>query len=148
MSTYFYEDIKKKFIKESLLTTEANKWAESFIYPSPPQDRYQQRNPQLTSAQLRKFHIEAKNFEEKVKYFNDPNNIEDDFKRIIPLIKMMKSKVAYACPDNGRDRKVPLEFRRYLETMVDNINDVRDFKAFCLCFEAVVGYYYGLGGGK
>jgi CRISPR type III-A-associated protein Csm2 len=70
----------------------------------------------------------------------------DDFSKIRPLIKMLKSKVAYACPTTGSERKVPIEFRRYIEEMVDNIADERDFKAFALCFEAVVGFFYGEGG--
>jgi CRISPR type III-A-associated protein Csm2 len=93
----------------------------------------------LTSAQLRKFHGEAKALEERIK-------TTDDFKKIRPLVKMLKSKVAYACPVTGSDRKVPEEFRKYIEEMVDNIDDDKDFKAFALCFEAVVGFFYGQGG--
>ena len=65
---------------------------------------------------------------------------------MLPLIKMVKSKVAYACPSNGRDRKVPEEFRNYMELMINSIEYYKDFKAFSLCFEAVVGYFYGEGG--
>jgi CRISPR type III-A-associated protein Csm2 len=93
----------------------------------------------LTSAQLRRFHGEAKALEERVKN-------TDDFAKIRPLIKMLKSKAAYACPTTGADRKVPADFRRYIEEMVDNIEDEKDFKAFALCFEAVVGFFYGEGG--
>jgi hypothetical protein len=41
---------------------------------------------------------------------------------------------------------VPVEFRNYIEEMVDNIDDYSDFKAFALCFESVVGFFYGQGG--
>lgn len=135
MGNYFYDD--KGNIKETLLTDKAKLWAEGFINPEKPKDRWQ-RNPKLTSAQLRRFHIEAKALEEQVK--------NQDFLKIRPLIKMLKAKVAYACPTNGIDRKVPDEFRKYIEEMVDNIEDVKDFKAFALCFESVVGYFYGEGG--
>lgn len=137
MDNYFYEDDKKEKVREFLLTDKAKLWAESFISPEPPKDRWQ-RNPKLTSAQLRRFHIEAKALEEQVK--------NQDFLKIRPLIKMLKAKVAYACPTNGIDRKIPDEFRKYIEEMVDNIEDVKDFKAFALCFESVVGYFYGQGG--
>jgi len=138
MANYFYEDEDKEKIKESLLTDKAKTWAESFINPKPPKERWQ-RNPKLTSAQLRRFHIEAKELEERVK------NTED-FSKIRPLVKMLKSKVAYACPTTGTDRKVPEEFRKYIEEMVDNIDEEKDFKAFALCFESVVGFFYGQGG--
>lgn len=135
MDNYFYDD--EGNIKESLLTDKARAWAESFINPRQPKERWQ-KNPKLTSAQLRRFHIEAKALEEQVK--------NQDFLKIRPLVKMLKAKVAYACPTSGVDRKVPDEFRKYIEEMVDNIEDVKDFKAFALCFESVVGYFYGQGG--
>lgn len=142
MANYFYEDENKEIIRASLLTDRAKFWAESFIDPKSPEDR-RKRNPKLTSAQLRKFHIEAKTLEEQVKNITDPKK---DFLKIKPLIKMLKAKVAYACPNIGFDRKVPEEFRSYIEEMVDNIEDSMDFKAFALCFESVVGFFYGQGG--
>lgn len=144
MSDYFYDldDRGTKRIKEALIDDKARSWAESFINPRQPKDRWQ-RNPKLTSAQLRRFHSEAKALEEQVKNLDDA---EKDFLKIRPLIKMLKSKVAYACPITGSDRKVPEEFRKYIEEMVDNIDDAKDFAAFALCFEAVVGFFYGQGG--
>ncbi|MCL5022271.1 MAG: type III-A CRISPR-associated protein Csm2 [Nitrospirae bacterium] len=141
MENYFYQDDAKKVLREELLTDKARVWAESFINPKFPKERWQ-RNIRLTSAQLRKFHGEAKTLEERVKNLKD----QEEFQQIRPLIKMMKAKVAYACPINGIDRKVPEEFRKYIEEMVDNIEDARDFQAFALCFEAVVGFFYGQGG--
>ena len=81
--------------------------------------------------------------EDRINNMEDP---ESQFIMIRPLIKMLKSKVAYACPITGKDRKIPEEFRKYIEEMVDNIKDWKDFKAFALCFEAVVGFFYGQGG--
>lgn len=142
MTSYFYTDESKENIKESLLTGDAKSWAESFIKPERPNDR-KQKNPKLNSTQLRKFHIEAKTLEEKIKNKDNPDK---EFLKLRPIVKMLKSKVAYACPMTGRNRKVPVEFRNYIEEMVDNIDDYSDFKAFALCFESVVGYFYGQGG--
>lgn len=142
MGDYFYEDEEKEKLKEKFLTTEAKKWAKSFINPKFPTDR-RDRNPRLASAQLRRFHMEAKTLEARVEVLEKPN---EEFLKLRPIVKMLKSKVAYACPIPGRDKKVPEEFRRYIEEMVDNINDYKDFKAFCLCFESVVGFFYGEGG--
>ncbi len=140
MVKYFYDD--RGNVKESLLTTQAKSWAESFINPKQPKERWQ-RNPKLTSAQLRKFHVEAKSLEERIKNLDNP---ERDFPKLRPLVKMLKSKVAYACRNTGSDAKVPEEFKKYIEEMVDNVNDLADFKAFALCFESVVGFFYGQGG--
>lgn len=142
MEHFFFNDKQTEQIKEELLTTKAERFAKSFTNPENPRDRWQ-RNPKLTSAQLRNFYHEAKKLEEICKYNDNP---DEKFKRILPLVKMLKSKVAYACPKTGRDRKVPVEFKNFIDEMVDNVKDWKDFKAFALSFEAVVGYFYGLGG--
>lgn len=119
MANYFYKDTNKKEIRESLLTDKAKAWAESFIYPKKPKFdpklpvNKQPQNPKLNSTQLRKFHIEAKGLEERAKNLRKP----EDFPKLRPLVKMLKSKVAYACPKTGRGRKVPDEFRRYIEEL-------------------------------
>ena len=142
MGTYYYQDDDRERIREELLTDKAKTLAKSFINPQRPKDRGQ-RNPRLTSAQLRRFHFEAKDLEERIK---STGYSQEKFLRLRPLVKMLKSKVAYACPSTGRERKIPVEFRKYIEDMVDNIEDVKDFQAFALCFESVVGYFYGEGG--
>lgn len=142
MSSFFYNDTGKKEISEDLLDSKAKGWAESFLNPRRPKESWA-RNPRLTSAQLRRFHREVKELEVRVKALKDSKT---EFIALRPIVKMLKSKVAYACPSNGVERKVPEEFRKYIEEMVDNVIDSRDFLAFALCFEAVVGYFYGQGG--
>lgn len=137
MSEFFYEYVgQSKKIKEKLLLDDATKWAESFVNPK--------NDKQLSSSQLRKFHFEVKQIEERCKGMSN-----DDFlEKMRPLVKMLKSKVAYACRVPGKERKVPEAFKKFMDSMIDNIETIDDFMAFALCFEAVVGYYYGLGGGK
>lgn len=116
-------------IREELLTSKAQEWARGFLRSRPP----------LHSAQLRKFYHNVKSLEAKI-------SSEDEFIENKPLIKMLKSKVAYACPKTYSGRKVPLEFREFIEDCVDNIDQLQDFENFALVFEAVVGYFYGEGG--
>ncbi len=142
MNESFFSDSERLVYKEALLTDTAHTYALSFLKPKRPKDRYM-RNPPLTSAQLRNFYHEVKRLEEQCINSGEP---ETHFSRILPLVKMLKSRVAYACPSNGRDRKVPQEFREFLEECVDNVNDWKDFQAFALHFEAVVGFFYGEGG--
>jgi len=129
---YFYQDEKKEILKESLLTQQAVEWARKFIRPERP-------DTPLTSAQLRRFYNDVKSLSARV--------TEQDFLKFKPVVKMLKSKVAYACPRaNPRNRKIPEIFRSFIDEMVENVEDYKDFKAFCITFEAVVGYFYGEGG--
>jgi CRISPR-associated protein Csm2 len=112
-------------IKEELVTAEAEKIANELVGDNP-------RKPDLKSSQLRKFYMEVKALEDRVK-------AEEKFDRIKPLIKMLKVKVNY---QRGRGL-VPPKFVEFITKCVDNVNDREDFKAFVMHFEAVVGYYYG-----
>lgn len=138
MTSYFFEqdDKKGKIINKNLLESDAKTWAKSFL------DKTKKDKP-LSSSQLRKFHFEIKTIEERLKNHDNP---DDEFFKVLPLVKLVKSKVAYACRTPGKERKVPETFKNYIDTMINNIHDYEDFKAFALCFEAVVGYFYGEGG--
>jgi CRISPR-associated protein Csm2 len=65
--------------------------------------------------------------------------------RIYSRLKMLKSKVEYA--SNPKNPKIPSFFKDWLIRGIDEVNpnDPRDFEAFLLHFEAVVGFCYGLG---
>ncbi|MCU0645197.1 MAG: type III-A CRISPR-associated protein Csm2 [bacterium] len=133
-SIQFYADEAKEQIFVELLETKALNWAVSFIHPQISREK-------LNAAQIRRFHNDVRELEAKIEAAGVTG-----FNKMLPLVKMMKSKVAYACPSDGRERKVPEEFRSYMETMINSIKDYKDFKAFSLCFEAVVGYFFGEGG--
>lgn len=143
MNSYFYSDSERNTIKEDLLTSRAMDWANTFINPKRPREKWQS-NPKLTSSQLRNFYHEVKYIQEVCKSAKEDS--QKKFLEIRPLVKMLKSKVAYSCPNTGKDRKIPVEFKQYIDDMIDNIQDLKDFEAFVLCFEAVVGFFYGQGG--
>jgi CRISPR-associated protein Csm2 len=130
---YFHDD--KGNLHPDLLDGRARGKAEQFV---PAGDR---RN-RLSSAQLRRFYNEFKSLERKLVFSSDKGVEEQEaFTAIFPLVKMVKSKVAYA---EGRNT-VPRPFKIWIEENVDHIENVDDFKAFLLHFEAVVGFCYGLG---
>lgn len=146
MKNYYFFDKHNNIMHEQLLVDTALYYAKSFVSPSQPKDK-RQKNPPLTSAQLRNFYHEVKHLEDICKNSTQAGvKIEDKFLTIRPLVKMLKSKAAYACPATGRDRKIPLEFKNFIDELIDNIEDWQDFHAFTLCFEAVVGFFYGQGG--
>lgn len=92
----------------------------------------------IKSSQLRKFYGDVKNLEQ---IWINQQKSETAFLGILPQIKMLKAKVAYA---RGRG-VVPQDFEYWLSEHVDSIATQQDFTAFLLHFEAVVGFCYGEG---
>lgn len=129
-----YRDAKGNILV-SLLTTDAEKAAGDFVFGK----------PQISSAQLRRFYGEFKGLEMKLRFKSGQTSGFDEtaFGSILPLIKMVKSKVAYA--ENPKSAKIPASFGSWLKGHVDRIQTAADFEAFLLHFEAVVGFCYGLG---
>ncbi len=103
-------------------------------------------NEKITSAQLRKFYNEFKGLERKYQTkmlakTSDTISKDEILNSILPQIKIMKAKVSYA-----KSRKVvPQVFEDWLKKSVDDINSAKEFEAFLLHFEAIVGYAYGTG---
>lgn len=122
-------------IKKTLLCEDAEQVANQFVFPS---DR-----KAITSAQLRRFYNDFKCLEKKFQFKQGTVECEDPFLSILPLIKMQKSKVAYAV--NPKKPKIPKEFETWMKKNIDAIATPKDFEAFLLHFEAVVGFCYGLG---
>lgn len=119
---YFRKD---GHLKVSLLTTDAEQYADSFF------------RGRLTSAQLRRFYNEVKALEARIE--------AGGFEANAPLVKMLRSKVGYACPQQG-NQKIPESFATFLWEHIEHIRSKQDFEDFCLMFEAVVGFFYGKGG--
>lgn len=93
------------------------------------------RNP-IKSSQLRRFYGDVKSLERQ---WLVRGGDEAAFAVILPMIKLLKAKSAYAF----QRKVVPQSFRDWLWSHVDSIRESRDFKAFLLHFEAVVGFSYG-----
>jgi len=127
-------------IRADLLGKEAYDQAKSFIvyYYNRNREKKMDTNKSLTSAQLRRFFNEFRRLEKKVKI--------EGFERVKPLIKMVKSKAAYA--SNPKKPKIPQTFKDFLVKHIDTINSEKEFQAFMLHFEAVVGFFYGFEGVK
>lgn len=126
-------------IQTELLDERAKDKADEFViyyYDRKRQEKLPDRNKSLSSAQLRRFFSEFRQLEKKVNAMG--------FNKVKPLIKMVKSKASYAA--NPNNRKIPDSFKDFLINNIDEINTEKDFQAFMLHFEAVVGFYYGIAG--
>ncbi len=133
MSRYYDADNN---IKTDLLDTQAEKTAQSFVVKNPHNPRRLNQRKSLSSAQLRKFFGEFRQLEKRIQ--------AKDFDSVKPLIKMIKSKASYA--SNPANPKIPESFKKFLVENVNAIETEKDFKAFILHFEAVVGFFYGIPG--
>jgi len=121
-------------IRVELLDEMAAKTAESFVERDSRTNRLTRGS--LSSAQLRRFFSELRQLEKKVKVMG--------FDKVKPLIKMVKSKASYAA--NPANPKIPASFKSFLINNIDEIQTGKDFEAFMLHFEAVVGFFYGIEG--
>lgn len=121
----YYTD--KDTIDPSLVDKQAHDVAKEFVFTS-----------SLKISQLRKFYGDVKSLEQS---WNYQQKSYAAFLGILPQIKMLKAKAAYA-----QHRKLVRDsFVRWINENVDKINKPDDFKAFLLHFEAVVGFCYGEG---
>lgn len=123
-------------IRSELLDQEAKSLAESFVKFNDRGRPISSGKMTLSSAQLRRFFGEFRQLEKKV--------TSTGFDKVKPLIKMTKAKVTYAA--NPNNQKVPDTFKSFILKNVDQIESEKDFKAFMLHFEAVVGFFYGIDG--
>ncbi len=89
----------------------------------------------LSTHQIRKFYDEVKNFKARL-------DRGEDYKKIKPLIVMLKSKAKYAYTKNDK-MKV---FYHFITQSIEKIKsedtetEKKKFDAFCLFFEAIYGF--------
>ncbi|WP_022662634.1 type III-A CRISPR-associated protein Csm2 [Paucidesulfovibrio longus] len=137
MSIYFDDQGN---IRKELLGEESENVAQTFVVLK---DNKLVARESVNSAQLRRFYGELKSLEKKLEFKRQGGSNSDAFLSILPLVKMVKSKVAYA--SNPKNQKVPMAFANWLKKNIDAIETAEDFEAFMLHFEAVVGFCYGRG---
>lgn len=124
LDVVFYTDAEKKVINSTLLDTDAEKQADML-------------HSMISSAQTRKFFGEVKNLYLRLKQGREWTELE-------PVFRMLKSKAFYASKEGGNS-KIPNEFRAFITDNVDKVKDQKDFEAFVMYFEAVLGFAYGKG---
>jgi CRISPR type III-A-associated protein Csm2 len=111
-------------------------------------------NERVSSSQLRRFYGDFKQLQHKMqsdKDFKDKISSDkpEDLQKYLPLIKMLKAKVAYGARPRAEGRPLLSQgFKQTIEEGIELIRTPRDFQAFALFLECTVGYYYGEGGEK
>lgn len=123
MALQFWKDREKELIDPTLFSETADKLAREFKN----QGNKTTNNP----TQLRKF------YDEVVRFQGMLQGTPEQFDSLLPYIKMLNAKVAYAV---GRGL-VSEGFRTFLSDSLAQIKTRKDFEVFCSLFEAVLGFY-------
>lgn len=95
------------------------------------QERLASRDKANKPTQIRKF------FDEVNRYKGMVQSSPDDFTSLLPYIKMINAKAAYAA---GRDL-IGVIFKGFISDSLQQVHDRKDFELFCGFFEAFLGYY-------
>ena len=97
----------------------------------------------VQNTQIRKF------YDKVLELYEKSQNQEEDFSEILPFVKMLNSKVAYASSRNSAGGKlVNQKFVEMMNSCINQTNSKEDLKVFKLFFEAVIGFHKSLEGRK
>lgn len=126
----FWKDKSKKMIDPGLFSTKAEELAKKICDES-KDDRTN------SPAQIRKFYDEVIRYDSRLKETAE-GRIDEEFQMMLPYIKMLNAKAAYAM---ARNELVSKGFKDFIDHSLRLVNDKDDFNAFAGLFEAFVGYY-------
>lgn len=130
MKIEFYSDAQKRVIHSDLFSDKAEALAKEICKAG-----LNNRGDKLEKnkiSQIRKFYDEVLRFSDFLKS-------GEDYKSILPYIKMLHAKVTYA---EGR-KLVTTEFKSFIKQSLDQLteNNPQAFEVFLNFFEAFMGYY-------
>lgn len=102
-------------------------------------------NGGVQNTQIRKFYDKVLELNDKAKHL-DNDEFSDE---VLPFVKMLNSKVAYASQRNsGAGKLINHAFVSMMNDCVKQVHSKKDLNAFKLFFEAVIGFHKSLEGGK
>jgi len=124
--------IELDYTKDSeLFNKTADKWAEKIGNDK----KYGVQN-----TQMRKFYDQVLSLQQKSKQMSD----EDFQSDLLPFVKMLNSKVAYASTRNsGGGKIINKAFVEMMGSCINQVSNKKDLNTFKLFFEAVIGFHKG-----
>ncbi len=143
-SKLLFEEPQNEVLKKDLLSQIAEDTVKSFVESKKDKNGkviYDKKgNPILKNdvpspSQIRKFYNDVLSLKNRLEIAKGEKK-EERFKQLLPYIKMLKAKVAYAKTRNN----VNSQFKEFIDDYVNSIRDIDDFYAFCDFFEAIVAY--------
>lgn len=128
MEIIFWKDKPKKQVQPNLFSGFAEDLAQSI---------HNEGGRNINKrTQLRKFYDEVLRFDSMLKATSE-KEAEDEFQRMLPYLKMLNAKAAYAL---GRGL-VSNRFKDFLSSSLAKIEDRDDFQVFAGLFESFMGFY-------
>jgi len=123
--------IELDYTKDSeLFNKTADKWAE----------KIGNSRGGVQNTQMRKFYDQVLSLQQKAKHMSD----EDFQNDLLPFVKMLNSKVAYASTrSSGGGKIVNQAFVDMMSSCINQISNKRDLDTFKLFFEAIIGFHKG-----
>jgi CRISPR-associated protein Csm2 len=93
----------------------------------------------VQNTQIRKFYDKVLELNDRAKH--------EDFGEILPFVRMLNSKVAYASQrSSGGGKLVNNQFVQMMNECINQINSKEKLNNFKLFFEAVIGFHKSLEG--
>ena len=132
-------------IDHQLFDTTAEEIAKKLSEPVKLKYNRQSRKEEITpqrdankSSQIRRFYEDILNWEAQLNQVRTKETRDQKYAELLPLIKMLNAKVAYA---HGRDT-VDDQFRDFINHCIRQLNPNQPdgFKHFKLLFESVIGF--------
>jgi CRISPR-associated protein Csm2 len=114
-----------------LFSATAREWAKLIESYECGDGRGRKKRKKTKKSQVRNFYDRVLELEQRVRH--------DAFEEVLPFVKMLNSKVAYA---ETRD-VVNCAFVDMMNQCIDQIDSTEKLKVFKLFFEAVLGFYKG-----
>lgn len=142
MNINFYESDGK--LSKQLFDEKATEIAKLFLYDFTNR-KGEKKYGGVSRNQLRKVFDEFKRLD---RLLDEKKNWDEVF----PMIKMIKSKVAYNVSrakkneKNYKAKKCYDELYEFVKAGIDAVSSREDYSILCTLFEAIYGFYYELGG--
>jgi CRISPR-associated protein Csm2 len=128
MEIKFWKDKESKIVNPELFSKTAEELAKKISNRS--NDRTN------TPTQIRKFYDEVLRFNGIIRAK------PEEFEIMLPYIKMLNAKAAYAHARESSGRPlISEEFKNFIYNALSQVNDREDFEVFTSFFEAFIGFY-------
>ncbi|MEW6108103.1 MAG: type III-A CRISPR-associated protein Csm2 [Nitrospirota bacterium] len=134
----FYSDPNKTIVNPELFSSHAEKWAET-ICNSGLKTKFDPKTKKEKKTLEKNKITQIRKFYDEVLKFNNDLKAGTDFKLILPYLKMLNAKAAYA---EGR-KLVTEEFKSFVKLSVNHVTEdnPQAFELLKSFFEAFMGYY-------
>ncbi|MEK6590854.1 MAG: type III-A CRISPR-associated protein Csm2 [Nitrospinota bacterium] len=138
MEVKFWRDKNSSQINPDLFSSHAEEWAKK-VCESGLKEKTDNRTGKVKKVLEKNKTSQIRKFYDEVLKFNNDFKSGEDFKLILPYLKMLNAKTAYA---EGR-KLITDEFKTFISLSIGHVTEDNpsSFELFKSFFEAFMGYY-------